>query len=49
MREVDCRQQPSDAMIADGNPLKDLALQADQGKHPAPIMTAGILHKNGLT
>jgi hypothetical protein len=36
-------------MIACGNPLKNLALQGDQGKHPAPIMTAGILHKTLLT
>jgi hypothetical protein len=33
-------------MIANGNPLKDLALPGDRGKHPAAIMTAGILHKN---
>jgi hypothetical protein len=40
---------PKHVMIGSGNPLKDLALQGYQGKHPAPIMTAGILHKNWLT
>jgi imidazolonepropionase-like amidohydrolase len=38
----------SGAIVADGNPLKDLALLGDQGKHLAMIMKAGILHKNGL-
>src|SRR5216683_2022899 len=38
----------SDAIVVDGNPLKDLALLGDQGKHLAVIMKAGILHKNRL-
>ena len=39
----------SDAIVVDGNPLKDLALLGDQGKHLSLIMKAGILHKNQLT
>jgi len=38
----------SDAILVDGNPLKDLALLGDQGKHLSLIMKAGILHKNQL-
>jgi imidazolonepropionase-like amidohydrolase len=38
----------SDAIVVDGNPLKDLALLGDQGKHLSVIMKAGILHKNRL-
>jgi len=38
----------SDAIVVDSNPLKDLALLGDQGKHLAVIMKAGILHKNRL-
>jgi imidazolonepropionase-like amidohydrolase len=38
----------SDAILIDGNPLKDLALLGDQGKHLSLIMKAGILHKNTL-
>jgi imidazolonepropionase-like amidohydrolase len=38
----------SDAIVVDGNPLKDLALLGDQGKHLSLIMQAGILHKNHL-
>src|SRR5712672_168710 len=38
----------SDAIIVDGNPLKDLALLGDQGKHLSLIMKAGHLHKNQL-
>ena len=36
----------SDVILVDGNPLKDLALLGDQGKHLSLIMKAGILHKN---
>jgi len=36
----------ADAILVDGNPLKDLALLGDQGKHLALIMKAGVLHKN---
>src|SRR3954462_206040 len=38
----------ADAVLVDGNPLKDLALLGDQGKHLSLIMKAGILHKNRL-
>jgi imidazolonepropionase-like amidohydrolase len=38
----------SDAIVVDGNPLKDLALLGDQGKHLSLIMKAGVLHKNRL-
>ena len=38
----------SDAIVVDGNPLKDLALLGDQGKHLSLIMKAGQLHKNQL-
>jgi hypothetical protein len=38
----------SDAIVVDGNPLKDLALLGDQGKHLSLIMKAGFLHKNRL-
>src|SRR6266581_3022553 len=39
----------SDVIVVDGNPLKDLALLGDQGKHLSLIMKAGILHKNRLS
>jgi imidazolonepropionase-like amidohydrolase len=38
----------ADAVLVDGNPLKDLALLGDQGKHLSLIMKAGQLHKNRL-
>jgi len=38
----------SDVILVDGNPLKDLALPGDQGKHLSLIMKAGVLHKNRL-
>jgi imidazolonepropionase-like amidohydrolase len=38
----------SDAIVVDGNPLKDLALLGDQGKHLSLIMKAGTFHKNRL-
>jgi imidazolonepropionase-like amidohydrolase len=38
----------ADAIVVDGNPLKDLALLGDQGKHLSLIMKAGFLHKNQL-
>src|SRR4030081_1282325 len=38
----------SDAIVVDGNPLKDLALLGDQGKHLSLIMKAGALHKKQL-
>jgi imidazolonepropionase-like amidohydrolase len=38
----------ADAILVDGNPLKNLALLGDQGKHLSLIMKAGALHKNRL-
>jgi imidazolonepropionase-like amidohydrolase len=38
----------ADVIIVDGDPLKDLALLGDQGKHLSLIMKAGALHKNRL-
>ena len=38
----------ADLLVVDGNPLKDLALLGDQGKHLSLIMKAGSLHKNRL-
>jgi imidazolonepropionase-like amidohydrolase len=38
----------ADVIVVDGNPLKDLALLGDQGKHLSLIMKAGALHKNRL-
>jgi imidazolonepropionase-like amidohydrolase len=36
------------AIVVDGNPLKDLALLGDRGKHLSLITKAGSLHKNRL-
>ena len=38
----------ADAILVDGNPLKDLALLERQGKHLSLIMKAGKFHKNRL-
>ena len=38
----------ADLILAYGNPLKNLALPGDQGKHLPVIMTAGQMHKNTL-
>jgi imidazolonepropionase-like amidohydrolase len=38
----------ADLILVDGNPLNDLALLGDQGKHLSLIMKAGVLHKNRL-
>ena len=38
----------ADAILVEGNPLKDLALLGDQGKHLSVIMKAGVLHKTRL-
>ncbi len=38
----------ADIIIVDGEPLKNLALLGDQGKHLSLIMKAGQLHKNRL-
>ena len=38
----------ADVIVIDGDPLKDLALLGDQGKHLALIMKGGVLHKNRL-
>ena len=36
----------ADLLVVDGDPLKDLALLQDQGKHLSVIMKAGTFHKN---
>ena len=38
----------ADVIIVDGNPLKDLALLGDQGKHLSLIMKTGVVHKSRL-
>jgi imidazolonepropionase-like amidohydrolase len=38
----------ADVLIVEGNPLEDLGLLQDQGKHLALIMKGGRLHKNRL-
>jgi imidazolonepropionase-like amidohydrolase len=38
----------ADLIVVDGNPLKDLDLLQDQGKHLAAIMKGGRFHKNRL-
>jgi len=38
----------ADLLVVDGNPLKDLALLGDQGKHLSLIMKAGHFYKNRL-
>jgi imidazolonepropionase-like amidohydrolase len=38
----------ADLIVVDGDPLQDLALLEDQGKHLSVIMKAGKLHKNRL-
>jgi len=38
----------ADVIVVDGDPLKNLALLGDQGKHLSLIMKAGVLHKNRL-
>ncbi len=38
----------ADVIVVDGNPLKNLALLGDQGKHLSLIMKGGSLHKNRL-
>ena len=38
----------ADVIIVDGNPLKDLALLGDHGKHLSLIMKAGVVRKNRL-
>jgi len=38
----------ADVIVVDGDPLKNLALLGDQGKHLALIMKAGVVHKNRL-
>jgi tRNA nucleotidyltransferase (CCA-adding enzyme) len=35
-------------IAVDGDPLKDLGLFQDQGKHLSAIMKAGVFHKNEL-
>ena len=38
----------ADLLVIDGNPLDDLGLLQDQGRHMPVIMQAGKLHKNLL-
>jgi imidazolonepropionase-like amidohydrolase len=38
----------ADLIVVDGNPLKDLKLFQEQGKHLSAIMKAGRFHKNRL-
>jgi imidazolonepropionase-like amidohydrolase len=38
----------ADLLVIDGNPLKDLKLFQDQGRHLSVIMKAGRFHKNRL-
>jgi imidazolonepropionase-like amidohydrolase len=38
----------ADLLLIDGDPLKDLGLFQEQGKHLAAIMKGGRFHKNRL-
>ena len=38
----------ADLILIDGDPLKDLGLFQDQGRHLAAIMKGGVFHKNTL-
>ena len=38
----------ADLLVVDGDPLKDLGLFKDGGKHLSAIMKAGQFHKNVL-
>jgi hypothetical protein len=38
----------ADIVVVDGNPLKDLTLLQDQGRHLAAIMKGGWFYKNSL-
>ncbi len=38
----------ADLLVLDGNPLKDLGIFQDQGKHLLAIMKGGAFHKNAL-
>ncbi len=38
----------ADLLVVDGNPLKDLKLFPEQGRHLSVIMKAGRFHKNRL-
>ncbi|CAH1667340.1 Peptidase M38 [Hyphomicrobiales bacterium] len=38
----------ADLILVDGDPLKDLALFQEQGRHLAAIMKGGVFHKNTL-
>ena len=38
----------ADLIVVDGNPLKDLGLFQEQGKHMSAIMKGGTFHKNRL-
>ena len=38
----------ADLLVVDGNPLEDLGVLQEQGKHLAAIMKGGRFHKNRL-
>jgi imidazolonepropionase-like amidohydrolase len=38
----------ADLIVVDGNPLKDLTLLQDQGRHLSAILKGGRFHKNTL-
>ena len=38
----------ADLIVVDGNPLKNLGLFQEQGKHLSAIMKGGKFHKNRL-
>jgi imidazolonepropionase-like amidohydrolase len=38
----------ADLLVVDGNPLKNLKLFQEQGRHLSVIMKAGRFHKNRL-
>ena len=38
----------ADMILVNGDPLKDLGLFQEQGKHLAVIMKGGVFHKNTL-
>jgi imidazolonepropionase-like amidohydrolase len=38
----------ADLIVVDGDPLADLGLFQDQGRHLSAIMKGGVFHKNRL-
>ncbi len=50
-RASSARSKPgafADMILVDGDPLKDLGLFQEQGKHLSVIMKGGVFHKNTL-